>query len=131
MQKMNGLPEAIRKCIEDCQECSAECFETAMHMCLESGGEHTEPRHFRLMINCAELCRTAAAFMLSRSAFHAPLCRLCAEVCEACARSCEQIGGMDHCVQWCRRCAASCREISGGDQPHSMLAEHSAARAHA
>jgi len=37
---------------------------TAMNYCLEMGGKHTEPAHFRLMMACAEMCRTSAHFML-------------------------------------------------------------------
>jgi hypothetical protein len=125
LQPASALSDAMKQCIEDCQQCSTECFETAMHHCLESGGRHTEPEHFRLMINCAELCQTAANFMLSRSAFHEQLCALCAEVCEACARSCEQIGDMEHCVELCQRCAGSCRDMSGTDESRPPRAEKS------
>jgi hypothetical protein len=85
-----------------------------MNHCLEAGGKHVEPTHFRLMINCAEICRTAADFMLSNSPLHARICAACAEVCDACAQSCEQVGDMDECVQVCRRCAESCRKMAGG-----------------
>jgi hypothetical protein len=126
VQKTSVLSDAMKQCIEDCQQCSAECLETAMHHCLESGGRHTEPEHFRLMINCAEICQTAANFMLSRSTFHESLCALCAVICDACAHSCEQIGGMEHCVELCHRCAGSCREMSGVDEPpHILLEERS------
>lgn len=107
-----ALSERDKQCISDCQQCHAECLETAMHICLETGGRHTEPEHFRLMLNCAEICRTAAEFMLSRSAFHRRLCGLCAEICSACADSCEEIGGMEHCAQVCKQCAHSCRLMS-------------------
>jgi len=70
----------------------------AMNHCLEVGGKHLEPTHFRLMINCAEICQTSANFMLSGSPYHKLTCGICAQVCEACAQSCEQIGNMDECV---------------------------------
>jgi hypothetical protein len=125
MQKTSALSDAMKQCVEDCQQCAAECLETAMHHCLESGGRHTEPEHFRLMINCADLCQTAANFILSRSTFHESLCVLCAVVCDTCAQSCEQIGGMEHCVEMCHRCAGSCREMSGTYEPHILLEERS------
>jgi len=84
-----------------------------MNRCLELGGKHVEPQHFRLMMNCAEICRTTADFMLSSSSMHARICAACAEVCEACAQSCEQVGNMQECVQACRRCATSCRQMAG------------------
>ena len=51
-------------CIRACLECYRVCQETATGHCLETGGRHVEPEHFRLMLSCAEVCRTAAALML-------------------------------------------------------------------
>ena len=51
----------MKSCIEACQRCAATCLQTAMHHCLEVGGKHTEPQHFRLMMACVEVCRTSAA----------------------------------------------------------------------
>ena len=38
--------------------CYQECLSTAMIHCLEMGGEHTEPDHFRLMIARTSLLKT-------------------------------------------------------------------------
>jgi hypothetical protein len=35
-----------------------------MGHCLELGGQHTEPKHFSLIMVCAEICRTSAHVML-------------------------------------------------------------------
>jgi hypothetical protein len=82
-----------------------------MHHCLETGGQYVEPRHFRLMTACAEICRTSAALMLIRSPSHLLQCDLCAKVCEDCATDCERIGGMADCVAACRACAKECRQM--------------------
>jgi hypothetical protein len=105
------LTPEMQSCIDLCKECHDECLQTAMTHCLTMGGAHVEPEHFRLMINCAELCQTTANFMLSESALHAAVCAACAEVCEACAASCERIGDMENCADSCRRCAASCASM--------------------
>ncbi len=97
-------------CIDDCLRCYRVCFEMAMTHCLEHGGRHVEPGHFRIM---AEICRSAAHFMLMRSEHERHLCRECAEVCEQCAAGCEELGDMDDCVGQCRRCARSCRDMAG------------------
>ena len=107
------LNQTMRKCIEDCLKCYQTCREMAMNHCLETGGRHVEPHHFRLMINCADICQTAADFMLSNSDMHAKVCAACAEVCEACARSCQDVGDMDECVRACRQCAESCWQMAG------------------
>ena len=102
----------MQSCIDACGHCHATCLHTAMVHCLETGGKHLEANHFRLMMNCAELCQTSTNFMLSGSAFHVNLCAICADVCEACAKSCEAVGGMDECAKACRECALSCRKMS-------------------
>jgi len=88
--------------------------------CLQLGGEHVEKEHFTLMLNCAEICQTAANFMLSDSAYHQLVCAACAEICDACADSCEQLGEMDECVQICRRCAQECRSMGAGNLAQSQ-----------
>jgi hypothetical protein len=54
-------------------------------------GEHTEARHFSLMMACAEICRTSAHFMLIGSELHKRTCRLCGEICDQCAADCERV----------------------------------------
>ena len=104
----------MQECFDACAQCHNTCLQMAMTHCLPLGGKHVEPEHFRLMLNCAEICQTAADFMLSGSRFHQRTCAVCAEVCEACAKSCEQVGDMAECVDACTRCAESCRKMSAG-----------------
>lgn len=101
----------MRKCIEACQKCHAICLQMAISHCLEIGGKHAEPVHFRLMLDCADMCQATANFMLRGSHFHDQACQLCGAICEACAQSCEQVGGMEDCVKACRHCADSCRQL--------------------
>lgn len=80
--------------------------------CLKTGGKHVQPEHLKLMADCAQICRTAADFMIRNSPRHGLVCRACAEICEACARDCESVGEMEECVSACRRCAASCEQMA-------------------
>lgn len=98
--------------IDACIACHNMCYRMAMTFCLEKGGRHAAPAHFRLMLNCAEMCQTSAAFMLSDSPMHGRVCLICAEACEACARSCEEVGDMRDCVEECLSCAKSCRSMT-------------------
>jgi hypothetical protein len=111
---MHQLTQDMQNCIQQCLHCYETCKREAMNHCLEVGGKHVEPTHFRLMMNCAEICRTSADFMLTNSSLHATVCGACAEVCDACASSCEQVGDMQECVQACRQCAESCRQMASG-----------------
>ena len=112
---MHHVSEALHQCVDACASCAHICLDMAMSTCLEAGGEHIEPKHFRLMIACAEICRSASAVMLTGVEQHRSVCAACAEICEACAMSCEQVGGMQECVYACRRCAKSCRDMSCSD----------------
>ena len=88
------------------------CLQTAMGFSLERGGKHVEQEHFRLMLNCAELCQTSANFMLSCSPMHGRVCAVCAEACEACAKSRERVGDMRECIDECLRCTKSWRSMT-------------------
>jgi len=102
----------LEECIKHCLDCHHICLEMAMNHCLETGGKHTEPKHFRLMLNCAEICQTSANFMLSGSELHGLTCGVCAEVCRRCGDDCEKVGDMDECVTACRACADSCARMA-------------------
>lgn len=104
--------QSMQPCIDNCNRCAQTCLQTVMNQCLEMGGRHVEPEHFRLMICCAEICRLSANFMLSSSPFHTRTCEVCAEICEACAKDCASIGDMDECVSICRECAESCKQMA-------------------
>lgn len=109
---MHQISAAMQACIDECMRCHSMCLSMAMSHCLEQGGKHVEPQHFRLMMACAEICQASANMMLIGTRHHQHTCSECAEICEECAKSCEQVGDMDMCVEQCRKCAASCREMS-------------------
>lgn len=99
-------------CAKTCSFCAQTCYSAAMNHCLEKGGKHVQPEHFKLMLNCAKVCETSACLQMSGSSFSAQLCAVCADVCEACAISCEAIGEMEECVRVCRECVESCRKMA-------------------
>ena len=104
----------MKECIQRCLDCYRTCVETATY-CLQQGGRHAEARHMRVLLDCAELCRTSADFMLRGSEFHGRICGVCAEVCERCAQECERFGDdaqMRACAEACRRCAEACRRMA-------------------
>lgn len=102
-------------CIQTCLECYRVCTSTINGHCLETGGEHLSPQHVRLMVDCAEMCRTCADFMIRQSPRHALTCGVCAEICAQCADDCDRFddGHMRACAEVCRRCAAECQQMAG------------------
>ena len=109
---MQQMSSEMQKCIHACLGCYQTCLGTAMQHCLTMGGKHTEPEHFRLMMACAEMCRTSAHFMLLGTPHHKHTCRECAEICTQCADDCERIGDMQACVEACRHCADRCHAMA-------------------
>ena len=101
------LDEKMRACIQECHNCHDSCAETVTH-CLQMGGEHAEPSHIRLLLDCAEICQTSANFMLRMSEFHGQTCGVCADVCERFGD--DQM--MQECAEACRSCAQSCHEMA-------------------
>ncbi|HUG76524.1 MAG TPA: four-helix bundle copper-binding protein [Burkholderiales bacterium] len=95
----------LQRCIVDCLECYSLCRQ-------EAASRRLDPAQFRLMDDCATICRTAADFMLSGSGYSARVCAVCAEICQACAQGCADIGGMQACARACRGCAESCRRTA-------------------
>ncbi len=53
------FPEHMQQCLQDCLQCSQTCEGEATPHCLDAGGRHAEPTDLDLMLNCAEICRTA------------------------------------------------------------------------
>lgn len=99
-------------CIDACLTCHRACEEMALDHCLREGGRHVERTHYTLMLNCADICRTAAHFMMADSDLHPAVCGVCADVCAACAESCSRLRGMERCVDACRACETHCRQMA-------------------
>ena len=115
-EDMNGdeMATAMDDCIDWCTSCHDICTQT-VNYCLGMGGEHAAQEHVRLLLDCAEICKTSANFMLRESPLHGVTCNACAEVCERCAESCERFPDdeiMRACAETCRGCAQSCREMA-------------------
>ena len=106
------MSQAMKECIKACGTCHDLCLSMAMRHCLRRGGEHVAPEHFGLMRDCAEICQTAANFMLAGSHHHQRMCSVCAAICEACAKSCSALDDMQECVAACEHCAQTCRQMA-------------------
>ena len=100
-------------CIEACNACADACDHCAS-ACLRESDPKPMARCIALDIDCAEICRTAAAFMSRDSELAAVSCAACADVCEACGAECAK-HDMEHCkrcAEACRQCAQECRRMA-------------------
>lgn len=105
--------EKYKSCIEACYQCAQECDHCSTACLKEEDVKMMAPR-IELDMYCAEICRTAAAFMAKGDRFASLICALCADVCEKCADECSQ-HQEDHCqrcAESCRKCAEECRKMA-------------------
>lgn len=112
MSHHQHISPEMRQCIDACHACHVTCLSEATGHCLEMGGEHAAPKHIRIMLDCAQICATAADFMARGSQAHALVCGVCAQICRACAESCRKIDGMEECAATCERCAEMCEAMA-------------------
>ena len=107
--------DEMQECIQLCRDCHATCTQTIAH-CLKLGGRHAASDHIRLFVDCAQMCTTAADYMLRESPFHNRICRVCSDLCKQCGKDCEQVAGEDQmikqCIEMCRKCADSCERMA-------------------
>ena len=108
----HSLDEDMLQCIEVCMDCHKACLQTIPY-CLQQGGLHSEPNHIRLMMDCAEICQTAANFMIRGSDLHQHTCAACAEVCSG-ARPTAHAWPTTRAWLRAPRCAGGARNSAGG-----------------
>jgi hypothetical protein len=114
-QTSTGISSEMQQCIDECTRCHNLCLALVRH-CLERGGEHADPGHIALLLDCADICQTSANFMLRGSERHHLTCGVCTDICRACAEDCERMGQddemMQQCAEQCRRCQQSCERMA-------------------
>jgi len=115
MMSHNSMSQVMRQCVKECADCHEVCAETVLH-CLRMGGNHANPEHIRLLLDCGQICDTSKDFLLRGSDLHAHTCAACAEVCQRCADDCNRMSTesqMKRCADACSRCAESCQSMAG------------------
>lgn len=109
--------QQYQSCIEACYDCAAACDHCAMS-CLQEQDVNMMARCIALDMDCAQLCRMAAAYMARGSEFATGICQMCADICDACGDECarHQMNHCQECAQACRGCADECRRMAGMGQ---------------
>ena len=105
--------QEFQRCIEACNECAVACSHCAT-ACLHESDVRAMARCIALDLECADICRLAAASMARGDEHARGICTVCAEICQACGDECAR-HPMDHCracAESCRRCAEECRRMS-------------------
>ncbi len=106
--------DRLQPCIKTCRDTREHVQKVLNEYCLQKGGDHADSLHVAMMMDCIEICQTAADFMTRNSPMHTAVCAAAAVICDACADSCasfETDREMLHCADMCRACAQSCRTM--------------------
>lgn len=104
--------DKYQDCILSCNKCAQacyECFDACLHE--QDVAKRTDCMHS--LVECAQMCQTAAATMAMSGKFARENCMLCAKVCEECSRHCEMHND-EHCqicAEVCRDCAKECQKM--------------------
>lgn len=78
----------------------------ALRLTIDSGEGAARRERITLLVDTADICRTAADFVQRGSVHHAVVGRACAEVCRACREACEASGEPE-----LAECIAACRAV--------------------
>ena len=103
-----SLINLINECAQACNNCATACLNEEDVQMLTSC--------IRLDVDCADICRTTAAFLERSSDNSDVVLSVCALICDNCGDECEKHSHMKHCkicAEVCRQCAESCRQTEG------------------
>lgn len=95
-------------CITACYECAAACDHCAV-ACLREADPAAMVDCIRTDMDCAQICRLAAAAMARGSEFVKEIVKLCTEICTRCGDICNK-HEHDHCQECARACKACVEE---------------------
>ncbi|MCT8975350.1 four-helix bundle copper-binding protein [Clostridium sp. CX1] len=97
--------DALNKCAQLCQEC--------LRLCLEEPDMNMREHCMLDLMDCAEVCSTAACAMARRSKHLKEILNLCSTICEECASECNRFKSEHNnlCADACRHCAEECRKV--------------------
>src|SRR5450759_528651 len=87
------------ECLRACNECASACLQE----------DQPKPRvHcISLDLECADICRLAAASIARGGEHMKAICALCAKACESCRAECGK-----HSMEHCKRCAEACKHCA-------------------
>ncbi|GLC28214.1 hypothetical protein rosag_47270 [Roseisolibacter agri] len=110
----HDMTPAMRTSVAACTACRDACLVAVAHS-VERGGDLAAPAHVAVLLDCAVLCETTAAYLLRGSPRHARLCAVCASVCRDCEASCLALSAgetLRRCADACRICAEACEQTA-------------------
>ncbi len=107
------LSQIEKECLLACNECAAACLQCAS-ACLKEEDPKAMVRCIELDMECADVCRLAAASIARGDDHVKAVCALCAQVCKTCATECAKhaMAHCQRCAEACQRCAVACTSMA-------------------
>jgi hypothetical protein len=106
---MSMSQQEIKQCIQDCLNCSATCKRTAEEY-KRAGGEHGKGAYVYMLLDCGEICQTAAHFMQHDDPLYGYVCQAALQVVNHSGEECERMGDTD-CANACRIAVESLEQV--------------------
>ena len=108
----NADARSFDECSRACSDCQRACDAAAEH-CMEAsaGGSRQHADALRMVLDCGDMCATAARVMGRHGALAGPIAEACVETCGTTASFAGRFADDDvlrRCADACRRCADSC-----------------------
>jgi hypothetical protein len=99
--------------IDECAECSLLCRELVNASLDPDAHQPTDRSHARLLLDCADVTRTAADMLARGTDLHEEICRLAIDVARLAAQSCRHFATPESLVvaDSCERCADACETL--------------------
>ena len=94
------------ECLRACNECAAACLQCAT-ACLKEDQPKPMVHCIALDLECADICRLAAASIARGGEYVKAICTLCAKACQSCSAECAK-----HPMEHCKRCAEACKHCA-------------------
>lgn len=108
-----AVDDDVESCLQSLNDCADACDRCAS-ACLDEEDVAMMARCVALDMDCATVCRAAAALLARDSAHAGALCELCADVCRDCGNECirHDAGHCQACAEACRQCAEACAAMA-------------------
>lgn len=102
------------KCVEACCDAMNWCNEAFLHCSKElASGKAQHAKPMALLLDCGEVCGTAAKIVARDSVLTAEVCRTCAEASTLTASECEKVNHptMKDAGKSLKKCADACKAL--------------------
>lgn len=106
------LTQRENESLRACNECATACLQCA-YACLKEEDPKAMLACITFDLECADICRFAAASIARGDKHVKSVCALCIEICQSCATECSE-HAMDHCQRCaiaCKHCVDACRSM--------------------